>query len=94
MKHMKVTKLKLAPKALRQLDDLRLSQGDLHLILCFGRRLKRAAIALRIFEADCLSPNKRLERLSGITLILADDLIVEVCANLNEAEQRSKQYEH
>lgn len=93
MKQIKVAKLKLTPTAMRQLDRLRLSQSDLHIILCFGRKFTHSNITLRTFEPDAAPPNKRLERLAGITLLIVENQIIEVCIDLNEAKQRSTQYD-
>ncbi|MBI3654446.1 MAG: hypothetical protein HY231_25740 [Acidobacteria bacterium] len=93
MKLLKVTKRRLTPAALRHLEQLQLSHRGLHMILCFGRKCTRSNITMQTFDPAVAPPDKRLKRLAGITLVMVKNQIVEVCADLNEAQQRSTQYD-
>jgi hypothetical protein len=80
MHKLKVTRLKITPPALRQLQQLRLSLADLDLVICFSRKLCYSGITLYQFDPT-LTPavvRPQLLHLTGLALRVISGEIVEI----------------
>jgi hypothetical protein len=95
MKRLRVTKLKLSNAATNDLQRLRLTPADFDLVLSLGQKLDCADLSLRVFEAAQFSPNKRLQKLDGLILVIhtRSHEVVAICKDLLEVIQRSKPHD-
>jgi hypothetical protein len=95
MKRFRVTKLKLTNAATTDLQRLRLTPGDFDLILTLGQKLDCANLSLRVFEAAQFSPNKPLQKLDGVILVIntRSHEVVAVCKDLLEVIQWSNHHD-
>jgi len=80
MSNLKITKLKITPPALAQLQQLGLSLADLDLIICFSRKLCSSGKILYQFDSILIPAaiRPRLLHLTGLTLRIVSGEIVEV----------------
>jgi hypothetical protein len=79
MKRYRATRLKLTDTAASDLRRLRMTPGDLDLIIAFGRALDGANLKLIVFTADQCPPQKRPQKLDGVIVII-DTRGNEICA--------------
>jgi hypothetical protein len=95
MKRFRITKLRMTSAATTDMQRLRLTSGDFHMILSLGQKLDCANLSLRVLDAARFSPNKRLKKLEGIILVIntKSDEVVAICKDLLEVIQRSNHHD-
>jgi hypothetical protein len=89
MKKLRIVRLRTTATAATQLDRLRLSQADMHIILCFGRRLRGACTTIYLFdEKQRFADKPELAHLLGISLVVLRNSIIDVCLDCRSPSQK------
>ncbi len=92
MKKFKVTKLKVTTSATKALRQLGLTQGDLHFIISYGKRLSCSNFTLCLLDLEVLPQNRKAQKLNGVTVIIDSNEIVTVCKTIHQAIEWSNKH--